>query len=327
MKDVAERAGVSIATVSYVLNDTRKVRPETERRILAAVKELGYAPNIAARNLAVGRSHIVGLVVPDIRNPFFPEVTTAFQEAANLKDMEAIVMNTNYDPQRIRSMVNRLLGLQVPGAAFLTTQLDPNVKTGLADKQICAVYLDHGNVDRYISNIAIDYELGIQLALDHIRALGHTRIGFIGGLSHLSSAQQRKRPFLDGTVQAGQIDVRTVDSDFTVQGGYFACSKLLSGFPATAIICANDLMAIGAMHCAYDRRVRVPDDLSIMGWDNITFTEFTQPALTTVAVPRADIGRIAFEALWSMMYNPDRTGMDYQIKPTLVVRQSTAPAP
>ena len=128
IKQVAQKAGVSVATVSYVLNSSRKVRPETGERVLWAAKQLGYFPNNAARSLAMGRSSLVGLIVPDIGNPFFPEITKAFQEEANLCGLETIVMNTNNDPQRTLRMMERLLGLQVPGAAFLTTQVDLPVK-------------------------------------------------------------------------------------------------------------------------------------------------------------------------------------------------------
>src|SRR5580700_10505063 len=128
IKEVAVKAGVSVATVSYVLNDSRKVRPATEQRVLWAAKELGYLPNVAARSLVVGRSSIVGLVVPDIGNPFFPEITKAFQEAAGMAGMETIVMNTNYDHQRTRHTVDRLASLQVPGAAFLTSQVGREVR-------------------------------------------------------------------------------------------------------------------------------------------------------------------------------------------------------
>ncbi len=325
--DVAARAGVSVATVSYVVNDTRKVRAETRWRVMAAVRELGYAPNAAARNLAMGQSSLLGLIVSDIRNPFFPEIITAFQEAANLRDMEAIVMNTNYDAQRTRDTVNRLLALRVPGVAVLTSQIDRLATATLIRREICAVYLDLGKVDRYISNIAVDYEQGITAALEHVRQLGHVRIGFIGGASHLSSAQRRKRAFLKGAEKAGLAEVKVVDSNFTVHGGYFACSKLLAGFPATAIIAANDLMAIGAMHCAYDRGIQVPAGLSIVGFDDITFAQFNQPALTTVAVPRAEIGRVAFDALRTMMGAPGHAGNEYRVETSLVVRQSTAPAP
>jgi LacI family transcriptional regulator len=325
MKEVAERAGVSVATVSYVLNDARKVRPETERRVLSAAKELGYSPNTAARSLVMGRSSMVGLIVPDIGNPFFPEITKSFQDAARLSGLETIVMNTNYDLQRTRDTVDRLVSLQVPGAAFLTSQVDPAIRLALSAKGICAVYLDHGVAGPHISGIAIDYAHGIQAAVAHLLELGHRRIGFIGGPANGAAAKLRKFAFLDCASSRTDIEVRVVDSDFSVQGGYFSCSKLLNDFPATAVMAANDMMAIGAMHCAYDRKIAVPSEISIVGFDDITFAQFTQPALTTVAVPRQDIGRLAFQSLWSLVSDSSRAGMEYEVKTGLVVRQTTAP--
>jgi LacI family transcriptional regulator len=324
IKEVAFRAGVSVATVSYVLNDSRKVRPETEQRVLWAAKELGYLPNTAARSLVVGRSSIVGLVIPDIGNPFFPEITKSFQEEANICGMETIVMNTNKDAQRTRNVVERLLSLQVPGAAFLTSQVDGPIKEFLTRKGMSAVYMGFGEATQNSGNVAIEQREGILEAVDHLARLGHRRIGLIGGPSDGVFAQGRKAAFLEG-VRAAGLETRVVDSDFTVQGGYYSCSKVLSGFEATAIFAANDLMAIGAMHYAYDRQIPVPAALSVVGFDDITFAQFTQPALTTVAVPRAEIGRLAFQSLWKLINDSSRDGCDYRVKTSLVIRQTTAP--
>ena len=134
IKDVALKAGVSIATVSHVLNGTRTTRPQTRRRVLAAIEELGYAQNQAARNLALGRSTLLGLIISDIRNPFFPEITAAFQDQALLHNMDAVVVNTNYDAHRTLSSVNRLIGLQVPALAILTSEIDPGMIDMLAER-------------------------------------------------------------------------------------------------------------------------------------------------------------------------------------------------
>ncbi len=324
IKEVAVKAGVSVATVSYVLNDSRKVRPETGQRVMWAAKELGYLPNTAARSLVVGRSSIVGLIVPDIGNPFFPEITKAFQEEANIFGMETIVMNTNNDPQRTRNIVERLLGMQVPGAAFLTSQVDTPLKEFLAKKGMSAVYLGFGAADGNSGNVSFTQREGILEGVEHLAGLGHKRVGFIGGPADGVFAQGRKAAFVEGARAAG-MEMRMVDSDFTVQGGYFSCSRLLCGFEATAVMAANDLMAIGAMHCAYDRQIPVPAALSVIGFDDITFAQFTQPALTTIAVPRAEIGRLAFQSLWKLIEEPGQGGCDYEVKTRLVIRQTTAP--
>jgi len=325
IKQVAEKARVSVATVSYVLNDSRKVRPATGQRVLWAARQLGYLPNSAARSLAVGRSSLAGLILPDIGNPFFPEITKAFQEEANLSGMETIVMNTANDPQRTLHMVERLIALQVPGSAFLTSQVDLPVKALVAERGMCAVYLGFDPAGPGMGNIAIEQRQGILEAVRHLAELGHRAVGFIGGPANGVFAQRRKAAFLKGAA-ASALATRVVDSDFTVEGGYFSCSKLLSGFDATAVMAANDQMAIGAMHYAYDRQIPVPAALSVIGFDDITFAQFTQPALTTVAVPRADIGRLAFQSLWQLIQDPTQPGADQEVKTTLVIRQSTGPA-
>jgi len=305
------------------LNDVRKVRPETQRRVRVAARQLGYSPNSAARSLAAGRSSTLGLVVPDIGNPFFPEIIRAFQESAGRSGFETVVMNTDYDAQRTRSVIERLASLQVPGAAFFTTQVDTSVKDAIAERNVAAVYMDFARPTRCISNIEVNYRQGMLEAIAHLRELGHRRIGLIGGPAHGAAAQRRKLAFLEG-IETGGLDGRTIDSDFSVQGGYFSCSQLLDGYDCTAVITANDLMAIGALHLAYDRQIAVPGSLSIIGFDDITFAQFTQPALTTVAVPRAQIGKVAFDSLATLMRTPGIPGEIYEIPTHLVVRQTTA---
>jgi LacI family transcriptional regulator len=326
IRDVAAKAGVSTATVSHVLNGTRGSKPETRQRVLAAIQELGYSQNQAGRDLARGRSSLLGLIISDIRNPFFPEVTAAFQEQALLNNMDALVLNTNYDAHRTLNSVKRLMGLQVPGVAILTSQIDPAVVSMLADHHIAAVYLDLGRVDASISNILLDYEHGIREVLEHLTKLGHRRIAYIGGPLHLNSAQRRKNAFLESAIQMGLEAPATIDADFTVKGGYFACSKLLNGPAPSAIVAGNDLTAIGILHRAYDGGLHVPEDLSVVGFDDILFAEYTQPALTTVSVPRVEIGRVAFQALWTMMADPSRTGREFRVGTKLITRQTTAMA-
>jgi LacI family transcriptional regulator len=323
IKDVAAKADVSIATVSHVLNGTRATRPRTRERVLAAVHELGYSQNQAARNLARGVSSLLGLIVSDVRNPFFPEITAAFQDQALAHKMDALMLNTNYEPQRTLSSVRRLIGLQVPGVAVLTSQIDPSMIDLLAQQRIAAVYLDLGKVASAISNIVIDYEDGIAQALDHLTKLGHTRIAYISGLARLLSVRRRKDAFIETAKKLNIDPTLIVDSDFSVKGGYSSCAELLNANPPTAILAGNDLSAIGVLHCAYDRGLRVPQDLSVVGFDDILFAEYAQPALTTVTVPRAEIGRTAFEALWTMLADPELKGREYRLGTRLTVRQST----
>ncbi len=325
IKDVARKAGVSIATVSHVLNGTRGTRPETRQRVLAAIEDLSYAQNQAARNLVTGQSSMFGLIISDIRNPFFPEVTAAFQDQALLHNLDALVVNTNYDSHRTLNAVKRMIGLRVPAIAILTSQIDPSVMEMLAKQKIAAVYLDLGRMDHFISNIVLDYEHGIAEALGYLRDLGHQRIAYIGGPAHLHSARRRKQAFLETAEQMGLNFNLALDSDFTVKGGYFACSKLMNAHAPTAILAGNDLTAIGVLHRAYDGGVRVPDDLSVVGFDDILIAEYAQPALTTVAVPRTEIGKTAFQALLAMIQDPAAAGREFRLGTRLVIRQSAIP--
>ncbi len=290
---------------------------------MKAIQELGYSQNQTARNLVRGRSTFLGLIVSDVRNPFFPEITAAFQEQALTHGMDAVVLNTNYDAEKTLNAVRRLIGLQVPGVALLTSQIDPAVMNMLAHRRIAAVYLDLGRVDQAISNIVIGYERGIADALEHLTSLGHRRIAYIGGPPHLTSAQRRKNAFSDTAARLGCEPDWTVDSDFTVAGGYAACATILDAYAPSAIIAGNDLTAIGILHRAFDAGLVVPADLSVVGFDDILFAEFTQPALTTVAVPRTEIGKVAAEALWTMMADPDLAGRQFRLGTRLVIRQST----
>jgi len=324
IREVAEAAGVSAATVSRILNGTRKFRAETERRVRAAARELGYSRNLAARALVQQKSTLLGMIISDLRNLYFPEVAAAFQDRALVHDMDVIVMNTNYDHHRALKCVQRLIGLQVAGVAVLTSEFDPAMRKMLAQREIPGVYSDLAEVGRNISTLPADLEGGIEQAIQHLLSLGHTRLGYIGGPVHLLTARRRRQAFVD-IAAANGVEVQVVDSEFTPQGGYYGASRLFLAFSPTAIIAGNDMCAIGAMHWAADQGIRIPSQLSIVGYDDISFAPFTQPPLTTVALSRTELGRAAFQALMDMSESPSRMGKAYPLRPTLMIRQTTAP--
>jgi DNA-binding LacI/PurR family transcriptional regulator len=324
IREVALRAGVSPATVSRVLSGTRKFRAETEDRVRTAANELGYSLNVAARTLVNRRSTLLGMVISDIRNLYFPEIAAAFQDQALLHEMDVVIMNTNYDLQRAYKCVHRLIGLQVAGVAVLTSEIDPTLREMLASRDIPAVYSDAAEVGRNMSILPADLEGGIAAAVKHLRELGHSRIGFMGGPTQLLTARRRKQAFVE-VASACDAEFQVVDSEFTVQGGYYGASRLFLSFSPTAIVAGNDMGAIGAMHWAADKGIRIPEQLSIVGFDDISFAPFTQPPLTTVAVPRAELGHMAFQALRDLTKCETHMGREYPVPLTLVVRQSTAP--
>lgn len=310
--------------MSRVLSGTRKFREETASRVRAAARELGYSTNIAARTLVSRRSTLLGMVISDIRNLYFPEIAASFQDQALLHEMDVIIMNTNYDVHRAMRCIHRLIGLQVAGVAVLTSEIDPTVRELLASREIPAVYSDAAEVGRNVSILPADLEGGIAQAVRHLQELGHRRIGYISGPVHLRTARRRRQAFLDVTAAAG-METTVVDSEFTVQGGYYGASRLFPSFSPTAIMTGNDMSAIGAMHWAFDTGIRIPAQLSVIGFDDISFAPFTQPPLTTVALPRAELGRAAFQALRDISESETRMGREYPLLPALVVRQSAGP--
>src|SRR5215218_2020985 len=181
IKDVAREAGVSTATVSHVINSTRFVSEEVRARVLAAVEKCGYYPNAHARSLASGRSHVLGLVVSDISNPFFPELVKSIESAAFERGYDVMLSNTNYDIER-----------KLAGVVVMTSELDAELIGELAKREVSVVFLDLGEPGVHMSNLRVNYEAGIEEAISHLVSLGHTEISFIGGPAHLRSAARRR---------------------------------------------------------------------------------------------------------------------------------------
>jgi len=325
IKDVAKEAGVSVSTVSNYLNQ-RRLRPGTAERVRQAIEKLDYAQNYAARSLVKGHSHILGLIVSDIMNLFFTDMTRRFLDQALIMDMETIVMNTNYDPNRTLNCVRRLISLQVPGVAVLTSEVVPPVsRQMLAQKEIGAVYLDVDATGPWCSSVLVDYMQGVRQAVEHLRSLGHERIGFIAGPRGMGSVDLRQNAFVESMSEEMRGSLPIIDSDGSFQGGYYCCSKMLAMYNPTALICVNDRAAMGAFHCAHDRGIRIPEELSIVGFDNTAVSNYTEPPMTTIFVHRGEIVRLALEAIFSMSESPDHMGKTYAVGTELVVRESTGP--
>lgn len=327
MKDVAKRAGVSITTVSHVLNRTRRVSPETRQRVLEAIRELNYYKDAHARRLARGRSDFFGLIVSDIGNPFFPELIKAFENAALEKGFDLLLCNTNYQPERTEAAVRKMIENKVRGVAVMTSELGESLAEDLAANHVAVIFLDLGSVRKYMSNIRVDYSQGISEAIDHLHSLGHKEYAFIAGPQTLRSAVARRNAFIDALTHWGLPSDRTVEGNHKVDGGMRAARTLLAESPLpTAILCSNDLTAIGTMKALAEAGVRVPEDVSVVGFDDIDFARLAYPPLTTVNLSRDRLGKLAFEALHKMLRSKRREGAEYVVESHLVIRQSTTTA-
>lgn len=325
IKEVAAQAGVSVSTVSHVINRTRFVAPETVERVERAITELGYSPNRAARALAQGSNNLVGLIISDITNPFFPDVVKGFENAAVARGWDFFLMNTNYDPQRMAHCVDRMIAQRVQGVAIMTSEFQRGLMDRLRDHAIPVVALDIGTVDQFVSNISIDYEDGIRQATEHLAAMGHRSIGFICGTDRLRSHLRRRTAFEKSAKKLG-MHFKVISGEVSDAAGELGVTTLMEGArPVSAIMTASDLIAFGALRRLNTLKKRVPEQVSLVGFDDIFFASITQPALTTVAILRRDLGQLAAEALHALSVHPSNAGMEYQIYSRLVVRQSTGP--
>lgn len=327
IRDVARTAGVSTATVSHVINNTRFVSDEVRARVIEAVEGCGYYPNAHARSLASGRSQIIGLLISDIANPFFPELVKSIEAAAFEHGYDVVLSNTNYDSERTSHCVRRLIERKVAGVALMTSELDPLLVDELARKQVPVVFLDPPETGPHMSDLSIDYGTGIEQAIRHVVSLGHKEIAFVGGPSHLRSAARRLEAFRASlTRHLPDVPLRVYQGDFKLEGGRRAAREMLAANERpTAVITANDMMALGAMAEFRDAGLEIPSDISIVGFDDIAFASLANPPLTTVCLPRGEMGRRAVEALLETISHPERQGVDVSISTHLVIRSSTAP--
>ncbi len=328
IKDVALEAGVSTATVSHVINETKYVTEATRRKVLDAVEKLNFYPNAHARSLASGKSNIIGLLVSDISNPFFPELIKSIEAAAFDHGYNIMLFNTNYDAGRAADYVRRLIELKVAGVAMMTAELEPALIDELMNKQVNVVFNDLGMVTQRMSNIILDYAAGIEEAVRHLISLGHENIAHIAGSSRIRSGVIRREAFVSAmkTNAPGIKEPVVIEGDFRFESGRMAATEILAMTELpTAVVVANDMMALGAMQEFKAAGLSIPGDISIVGFDDIAFASLSDPPLTTVCSPRVEIGRRAIEALMTTIENKNQGGVELSIPTYLITRKSTAP--
>ena len=329
IRDVASRAGVSIATVSRAVNRIPTVDPALVRRVWQAIKELGYLPNTQARALVSGRSRMLGLIVSEITNPFFPELVQEFENLAVAQGYEVLIGSTNYSPERTESLIRRMLQRNVDGVAVMTFGIEEDLVEKLVEREFPLVFVDAGPDLPNIRVLKVNYGEGIRQAVQHLAALGHRNIAFIAGPLHMRSAVSRRDAFLKSMAELGLTvpAEHIVEGNHTMEGGMEAMDRLtvLNQLP-TAVLCSNDMTAIGVLHTLFRTTLHVPRDISVVGFDDIHLAQFMLPPLTTVQMSCKDLAAAAVEALRAGI-EPDRSKAarrEYKISTRLVVRQSTA---
>jgi LacI family transcriptional regulator len=328
LKDVAKRARVSSATVSRVLNNTTVVRNATRMRVMKAVEELNYHPNLHARTLAGGKSRTLGMIASNLENPFFFDIFQTLENDAHAHGYEVVVANTDYRSEQLLASVRMMLERRVAGLAVIVSETTSELTRELAASKIPVVFYDAATPHPDIFNIHTNYRRGMERVVDYLHSLGHCRLAFIGHHSTLGPTGEREKVFIETVSRfTSSSEWRTVANLDGLEGGRHAARELLeSGFRPTAIVCVNDFMAIGVLRELRDRGLRVPQDVSVTGFDNIKLSEFSFPRLTTVHIPRERIGHFVFERLV-----PDSArkpvGREILLDPEFVLRESAGPAP
>ncbi len=325
--DIAKLAKVSPTTVSHVINETRFVMPETKRRVLEVMKKLKYQPNLLARSLATGKTHTIGLVISDIRNPFYPELVQGVEELAVKNDYNVFLCNTDYDIEKGLKSISALIKRKIDGIIVASSQADSSVIEQLIDTKVNFVLVDWCKRNIGVDSLYFDYKVGIAESISHLVSLGHTNIYFISGPKKLKTAQIRMRNFID-TIEkhkGDSLSYKILEGDHKIEGGYKAAQKILrKKILPTAIVCSNDLTAIGAMKALEVGGIKIPDYISIIGLDNIALTEIVSPSLTTIELERYRIGKTAMELLLNRIKERKLPKQICIFKTRLIVRESTS---
>ncbi len=325
IKQVAERAQVSMSTVSHVLNGTHYVSPELTERVLQAVKELDYQLNPVARSLAGGRSGMIGLLLPDLLSSYFGEILRGVDRTLAEAGYEIMLYTTHHKKNRESEFVNALVRGLSEGV-LLVLPNDPGAYLALLyKKRFPYVVIDHQGFDDFSPTVVATNWQGAFEATQYLIALGHRRIGFITGASHTSSAFERQNGYRAALEEAGiAFDPELIgQGTFMRPEAYQATETLLAlPDPPTAIFAANDVSAFGVIDAVRNRGLRIPDDISVIGFDDIPEASTVRPALTTVRQPLTKMGSIAAEMLLKYIENPDLPTQRVTLQTELIIRES-----
>ncbi|SHF23622.1 LacI family DNA-binding transcriptional regulator [Caloramator proteoclasticus] len=329
IKDIAKKANVSITTVSLVLNKKdSNISDETRNKIMKVVDELNYTPNKIAKGLITKKTNTFGLIIPDIANPFFPEIVRGVEDVANNNGYNLILCNTDDNPKKEEKYTKILIEKCVDGIIFISTSKskDNNIKL-LKKYNVPYVVLDRDVDNPDSPYIHTDDEKGMYEVVKFLIKNGHKKIAYISGPKENTTSQKRKNGYIKALKEMGIPIKNTIirEGNYKIDGGQYCIKSLLdSKEEFSAVACANDLMAIGAMEALKSRGILIPDDISLTGYDDIYISKITTPKLTTVEQPKYELGRISTETLLKIIYGIKVHPIEIKLEPKLIVRDSVA---
>jgi DNA-binding LacI/PurR family transcriptional regulator len=329
IQDVAALAKVSLGSVSAVLNEKTTVSDATRARVQAAIEKLGYRPDLYASNLARRRTHVLGVVVSDLGNPFFAETAQALEAEAARRGYRTSLTATDFSEEQHRIAVQQLLDARVAGIAIMTSERNPATQAMVLASGVPAVFLDVGSPAEHSTNIRVDARGGMRAAVQHLIALGHRDLLFVRNSLHAEDAPLFSHRLRDQGLAAAvracdpqSLHLHTIDiAGPAADAGEQAVQQALGELPFTAVICVTDMVALGACRGLQSRGIRIPEDVSVIGFDNISMSRFFSPPLTTVAISREDLSRMAIASLLRPAAKAKAETL--RLATSLVLREST----
>jgi LacI family transcriptional regulator, galactose operon repressor len=325
IKDVAARAGVSHTTVSHVVNKTKRVSDHVRNDVEAAIRELGYVPNNVARSLKQRTTQTIGLLISNSTNPFFAELACGIEDACYRRGYSVVLCNSEDDPKREQAYLRVLLEKRVDGLIIGSTGENNTFTNQLQQLRVPLMIIDRPIPGVHSNLVQVDHEQGGYLATKHLLELGHREIGCIAGPSTAIVSLYRVAGYRRALAEAGlpYREELVVESDFTCEGGYQSAAHLLQRAEFTAVFAGNDLMGIGVLRWAKEQRISVPEQLSVIGFDDIELCRYVYPALTTVGHSIRRQGEVATATLIQSIItgSPHRQIM---LEPSVFIRESTA---
>ncbi len=329
LKEVAKYAKVSITTVSRVMNEADKVNPETRERVQRAMRELDYQPNRVAQRLRTskGQSKLLGLIIPDIQNQFYSSIVRGVEDVAYGKDYAVILCNSDENPNKERFYLDVLQSESVDGIILPPIHQYSKVVEGLIESGVPVVCVDRKLVREAVDTVVINNVRGGYLAVKHMIDFGHRRIAILTSSSQFSSFEERlagyKNALQDHNIEPDENLIKEGDPRSTESAYLFTKELLKLHHPPTAIFATNNLMTLGALEAVHEEKLNVPDNISIVGFDDMPWARAISPPLTVIKQPGYEMGRRATELLFQRVEDPKREPVQIIMEPTLIIRKST----
>lgn len=325
IKDVAKEAGVSIATVSRVLNDVDVVNEETKKKVLAAIKKLGYRPNIVARSLKTQKTRTIGIIIPDISNQFYPEIVRGAEDVANIYDYNIMLCNTDLDVEKEMEYLKVLKEKMSDGVLYMSNSLEEDMLNLIKQLQIPMVLVETTNDKEDIPSVTIDNEKAAYDGVIYLINKGNKKIAYIGASGDMANASAVRYKGYKKALEENNLQMdenRTYFGNLKAKDGYEGINKILDKVDVDAIFCSSDEIAMGAINALRDRGIKVPEDVDVMGFDNIYSASIFYPKLTTVAQPIYDMGSVGMRMLIKLINNQKMDNTNYILPHQLIERDS-----